>query len=111
MTHTPGPKLCGRCGEPQPETQDWFGEAVRLKAINTDLLAALKAAQDALGNAYTVSQWMRAESGNKRDRRIHEADSVLKQGRVAIARAEAEVERRGPPGSYDAFVRGLHSNK
>ena len=82
-----------------------------LRAINADLLAALEAAQDALGNAYTVSQWMRAESGNKRDRRIHEADSVLKQGRAAIARAEAEVERRGPPGSYDAFVRGLHSNK
>jgi len=42
MAHTPGPKLCGRCGEPQPETQDWFGEAVRMKAINADLLAALK---------------------------------------------------------------------
>ena len=45
MAHTPGPKLCGRCGEPQPKTQDWFGEAVRMKAINADLLAALKAVE------------------------------------------------------------------
>ena len=66
--HTPGPKLCGRCGEPQPETQDWFGEAVRMKAINADLLAALKEL---------------ASMPNK-----HRPDRVCAEARAAIAKAE-----------------------
>ena len=89
--HTPGPKLCEQCVSPATETSGlcWpCSERKRLKAINADLLAALKAAQDALGNAYTVSQWMRAESGNRRDRRICVADRVMKAARAAIEKAE-----------------------
>ena len=40
--HTPEPKLCPKCGERQPDTQDWFGEAVRLKVVNEKLVAALE---------------------------------------------------------------------
>ena len=43
--HTPEPKLCPKCGERQPDTQDWFGEAVRLKVVNEKLVAALEAVE------------------------------------------------------------------
>lgn len=43
--HTPTPKLCPKCGERQPDTQDWFGKAVHLKVINGKLLQALKAVE------------------------------------------------------------------
>jgi len=47
MAHTPGPKLCPKCGERQPDTQDWLGEAIRLKVVNAELLAALTTAAPA----------------------------------------------------------------
>ena len=75
MAYTPGPKLCGRCGEPQPETQDWFGEAVRMKAINADLLAALKVCADRL-------EANRDEWGSVRHK------TEVAQARAAIEKAE-----------------------
>jgi len=78
MTHTPGPKLCGRCGEPQPETQDWFGEAVRMKAINADLLAALEAAKAVIED---IGEW---EIGTK------PRSEILHTINVAIAKAEGK---------------------
>jgi hypothetical protein len=47
---TPKPKLCVKCGEAQPDSQDWFGEAVRLRVTNEALVKALETAQQALYN-------------------------------------------------------------
>ena len=52
--HTLRPKRCPKCGEQQPDTQDWFGEAVGQKAINRKLVAALERLRAiALGNGAT----------------------------------------------------------
>ena len=45
--HTGTVSFCPKCGERQlPDTQDWFGVAVRLKVVNEKLVAALEALAD-----------------------------------------------------------------
>ena len=85
MTHTPGPNLCGRCGEPQSETQDWFGEAVRMKAINADLLAALKAALPYLEHSLKFYRYQQA--GHEFWPNREEAEGNITEARAAIEKA------------------------
>ena len=48
--HTGTVSFCPKCGERQlPDTQDWFGVAVRLKVVNEELVAALKRIDEIAG--------------------------------------------------------------
>ena len=90
MAHTPGPKLCPKCGERQPDTQDWFGEAIRLKAQNADLLAALRSMVYLIDflHEHPKAEPRRFLRGgrNTRDTTLSEHGSIL-QARAAIEKA------------------------
>ena len=81
MAHTPGPELCPKCGERQPNTQDWFGEAIRQKATNAALVAALKATVAAL----------RAQA--RLARNLGGGIAVYEGNGAAWAQARAAIER------------------